>query len=127
MLHIKRHALTSRAEGWRWMAEPSTSNKVFISYSHRDKEYLDQLQEHLKPHVRAGTIPLWVDTDLKPGDDWEAEIKRALASARVAILLVSRSFLASDFIAGEELPKLLDAAKERGARILPVILTPCTF
>ena len=45
------------------MAEsPDSQGKVFISYSHRDKEYLDRLQEHLKPHERAGTIPLWVDT-----------------------------------------------------------------
>ncbi len=106
---------------------PNSPSKVFISYSHRDKAYLDRLQAHLKPHVRAGTIPLWVDTDLKPGDDWKAEIKRALESAQVAILLVSVSFLASDFVAEEELPKLLAAAEERGARILPIILTPCSF
>lgn len=106
---------------------PTGPSKVFISYSHRDKEYLDRLQEHLKPHVRAGTIPLWVDTHLKPGDDWEAEIKRALESAQVAILLVSFSFLASDFVVEEELPKLLAVAEGRGAHILPVILTPCSF
>ncbi len=110
------------------MAEsPTGQGKVFISYSHRDKEYLDRLQEHLKPHVRAGTIPLWVDTNLKPGDDWKEEIERSLASAQVAILLVSVSFLASDFVAEEELPKLLAAAEGRGARIFPVILTPCGF
>ena len=100
---------------------------VFISYSHRDKDYLDRLQDHLRPHVRSGTIPLWVDTHLKPGDVWKTEIEQALASAEVAILLVSVNFLASDFVAGEELSKLLSAAEKRGARILPVILTPCIF
>ena len=35
---------------------PLGPSNVFISYSHRDKDYLDRLQEHLKPHVRAGTV-----------------------------------------------------------------------
>jgi hypothetical protein len=127
MLHIKRHALISCAEGWRWMADSLTSSTVFIGYSHRDKDYLDRLQEHLKPEVHAGTISLFDDTKIKPGDNWKKEIKQALESTQVAILLVSVSFLASDFVVEEELPKLLAAAEERGTRILPVILTPCSF
>jgi hypothetical protein len=35
--------------------------------------------------------------------------------------------LASDFIANEELPHLLDAAKNEGAIIMPIILKPCGF
>jgi hypothetical protein len=108
-------------------ASSSGRSKVFISYSHVDKDYLARLQQYLKPHVREGTIPLWVDTQLKAGDEWYQEIEQALLAARVAILLVSVDFLASDFIAEEELPRLLAAAKEQGVVILPVILTPCLF
>jgi hypothetical protein len=36
-------------------------------------------------------------------------------------------FLDSEFIVGEELPTLLKAAKEEGAVILPVVVTPCNF
>jgi hypothetical protein len=50
-----------------------------------------------------------------------------LDAARVALLLVSVDFLASEFVAKEELPRLLAAAEARGTRILPVILTPCLF
>src|SRR5579871_84276 len=106
---------------------PAPGSKVFISYSHKDKAYLDRLQEYLTPYVRSGAIPLWDDTQIKPGDDWYEEIKTALASASVAILLVSVSFLASTFVAEEELPNLLTAAKERGLVILPVVVTPCLF
>lgn len=101
--------------------------KVFISYSHDDKPYLDRLQKHLRPHVRSGALPVWVDTQLEAGDEWKKEIEAALDVAQVAILLVSVSFLASDFVAEEELPKLLKAAAERGVVIVPVILTPCSF
>jgi hypothetical protein len=102
-------------------------SQVFISYSHKDAAYLERLQEHLKPDVRDGNIALWVDTQLKAGDEWKKEIEAALDAAQFAILLVSVSFLASDFVAKEELPKLLLAAEERGVVIVPVILTPCSF
>src|SRR5262249_46312122 len=112
-------------DGRRMAAAPTS--KIFISYSHKDKAYLDRLQEHLKPHVRSGALPVWVDTQLKAGDEWKKEIEAALEVAQVAILLVSVSFLASDFVAEEELPKLLLGAEQRGVVILPVILTPCAF
>jgi internalin A len=41
-----------------------------------------------------------------------------LTAAKVALLLVSPDFIDSDFIANNELPKLLEAASTRGMKIL---------
>ena len=108
---------------------PSQSNpiKVFICYAHKDKPWLDRLKEHLEPFVLQNLVHTWSDQDIEIGDDWHGKIQESLQSAKVAILLVSASFLASKYIRNSELPVLLKNAKEKGVIILPVIVRPCLF
>jgi len=101
--------------------------KVFISYSRKDGEWLERVQVHLKDLVRRGLVDVWDDTKLQTGAEWRDEINNALDSARAAILLISADFIASDFIANNELPPLLEKAKENGVVILPLILSPSRF
>lgn len=100
-------------------------DKVFVSYSHLDKEFLVDLQRHFKPFLNH--VNFWDDTKIQPGQKWKDEIKKAINETKVAILLVSTDFLGSDFIATDELQPLLKAAEENGAVILIVILKPCLF
>ena len=86
-----------------------------------------RLRVHLRPFERRGLVDVWSDTKIRTGQQWKQEIKKALDRAAVAILLVSADFLASDFVAENELPPLLAAVKGEGACILPVILKPCAF
>ena len=100
---------------------------VFVSYSHQDRKWLDQLQTHLAPLIRNREISVWVDTQIEPGQQWKDAIERAIKHAKVAILLVSHNFLASDFIAEHELPPLLKASASEGLKILWIPLTSCSY
>ena len=106
-----------------------TDNKVrvFISYSHADKTWLDRLRVHLRPLSRDHDIDIWEDTRIRPGSKWRQDIRTAVENAHAAVLMVSADFLASEFIHSDELPPLLKAAEEEGSLILPIIVAPCLY
>ena len=97
--------------------------KVFISYSHKDTAWMERFRVHLEPLEREGLLDFWVDEHINPGDQWFEEIAEAIAATKVAVLLISPNFLASEFIAEHELPPLLKAARQGKVRILPLYLT----
>lgn len=100
---------------------------VFVSYSHKDQKWLDRLLVHLTPLEKEFHIVLWSDTRIRPGSQWREDIREALKRTKIAILLVSADFLASDFVRKHELPPLLTSAELEGTTILSLIVSPCRF
>lgn len=101
-------------------------DQVFICYSHKDKQWLDDLQTHLKPYVRNG-LTAWSDKQIAPGSKWLPEIETALNSAKVTVLLVTPNFLASDFIHEKELGPLLKKTEKGKVRIIWIPVQACSY
>src|SRR5215813_9220783 len=99
--------------------------RAFISYSHKGNVFLDHLQSYLKLYLDGNEVDVWDDTRIGVGAKWEGEIEQALASARIAVLLISIDFLTSTFIRERELPRLLAAATQGQVALIPVIVRPC--
>ena len=70
-------------------AEPllKVPNTIFISYSHKDVQWLNKIRMFLSVLEQEGVIKFWDDEQLEPGQLWEGEIKQVLdlgGSRRVA-------------------------------------------
>jgi hypothetical protein len=46
---------------------PSMHQYIFISYSHKDKKWLEKVQVMLTPLVRSEMIKIWADSQIYPG------------------------------------------------------------
>lgn len=102
-------------------------DRIFVSYSHQDQAWLDRFRIMLQPAQRATGLELWSDQRIAAGASWKEEIAAAIDTARIALLLVSNHFLASDFICTEELPRILRQHQSRGLLIRWVPLTAALF
>ena len=132
-LRLRLESLGTESSAQRERAESQAGGgspdkpAVFISYSHADRAWVKRLMAHLKPLELAGMIAMWDDSRIIGGQPWRNEIRRLLESAQVAVLIVSADYLASDYVADEELPPLLDRASRRGVHVLPILVGPCDF
>ena len=96
---------------------------VFVSYSREDEKWRGRFAEMLKPLVRERRLEVWSDDRMVTGYEWRPQLAEAIGRARAALLLVSPSFLASDFIMDQELPALM----QNGVRLVPVLVRPCLW
>jgi hypothetical protein len=98
---------------------------VFVSYSHQDEKFREELELQLTILKNKGYLDWWTDKKLIPGDEWEKVILDQLEKADVILLLVSSYFLASPFCWGEELPKAIKRHDEGSARVVPIFVRVC--
>lgn len=100
---------------------------IFISYSHQDKEWLETLKNFLTLLENDGNVRAWEDGQIKPGEQWRVTIDEALASASIAVLLVTQNFIASEFIQKVELPELLKHHANGRLELHWILVRPCTY
>ena len=103
-----------------------TRDLIFISYSGRDRDWLEWLLIFLKPYTRQN-LKIWADPHIEVGGEWRRDVALALSRSRIGVLLVSPHFLASDFIYNEELPPLLEGAATGSITLVPILISACDY
>lgn len=96
--------------------------KAFVSYSHKDLEYLEELRSALAPLIRLQKLQLWDDRDIDAGAEWREVLFKQLDEADIVICLVSADFVASDFCYQKEFGTALEAHRRGEKTIVPVKL-----
>lgn len=86
---------------------------IFISYSHKDTEYVHALADRLQ----SMGFPVWIDSRLDYGSQWPHAIQKYLDSCDAFILIMSPSAFASDWVQSE-----LQRAKRKRKPIFPLLL-----
>ena len=99
---------------------------LFISYCHEEKDYLKQLKVYLNERD-CPKINIWDDGAIMPGKEWDTEIKRRLNSSNIIILLISQSFLNSDYINKTELKIALEKHDKGQCRVIPIFTRFCNL
>lgn len=97
--------------------------KVFITYSHRDREAKGELVTRLSVMVQNGLIEIWHDNEILPGDRWSKALSNNLQTSDILLYLVSAASLASKNCNEE----LTEALKKASLRIIPIILEACDW
>lgn len=107
--------------------DDTSALKIFISYSHEDETFKDELVKMLAGLQRQGIVDTWQDGRIEAGDEWNKSIQDAMNDCDLALLLVSADYLASNFIQKAEQPTLLQRREEMQLRVIPIIVRPCPW
>jgi len=100
---------------------------VFLSYSRDDSEWMRRIEAALRPIEQSGRYKLWADVEIEAGAAWDRELRRKLAVCDVAVLLVSRPFLQSEYVRNVELPILVERARSGRTRVLWLLVSECAW
>src|SRR5215471_4148510 len=96
---------------------PDTPLSIFISYSHADSAFVDQLEADLR---KLG-FETWVDRQrLAGGQRWRRELQEAVEQAQVLLIVLSPDAIASRSVQIE-----FDYALELSKLLIPVYYRQC--
>ena len=101
--------------------------KAFVSYAHKDAEYLQSMRAALSPLRRLNKLVLWDDHAIDAGAQWHETIFRELDEADIVLFLVSADSIHSDFCYTKELTAAMDAASRGEKLVVAIRLRECAW
>ena len=99
--------------------------QIFISYSHHDIRYKDELLKCLKPFERTYNITTWHDGKILAGQDIDQSVLQELESSDIILLLVSSDFISSCYCIDIELKKAIERYERNECIVVPIVVSEC--
>lgn len=95
---------------------------IFISYSHKDSDFVDSLCRNLA----GDRINVWMDRwELKPGDSLVESVQSAMVSAGAILIVLSNSYVESSWCQKELNSGLIRELEGKGNIVIPVLYQDC--
>jgi hypothetical protein len=126
-LREKLHGQWEQTLAGKKIEKKNSPLKVFISYSHADEKFKNELVKMLAGLKKNGIVEPWQDRLIEPGADWLPAIETALNECDIAVLLVSADFIASGFITEKEMPVFIKRREKEGMIIIPIFVRDCMW
>lgn len=103
------------------------SVKLFISYAHLDIDFQKELVEHLANLRRQGMVEDWHDRKIMAGEKWAGKIDEALNEAQIILLLISSSFMNSNYCHDIEMVRAMERYHAGEAEVIPIVIRECDW
>ena len=100
---------------------------IFISYSHKDENFRNELGTHLRVLERTGIVTSWHDRRILPGSDWSREIDQHIEQADIFLCLVSADFFDSDYCWEREMKRALVRHSAGQTVVIPILIKPVAW
>jgi nucleoside 2-deoxyribosyltransferase len=97
--------------------------KIFISYSHKDRNFVKQLVADLQALLPE--VAIFFDMLLPAGSSWAETLANEIESADVILAVLSPDYLTSSW-AQQEVNVAIERSFEGGVRLIPLLVRPCT-
>jgi hypothetical protein len=91
---------------------------VFISYAHKDRNFVDRLASDL----RRRRVKVWFDERLQSGEAWRRQLAIAIENTNAFVLVMSPASVASQTVVWE-----IDTAQALNKKIIPLMYQDCTI
>ena len=118
--------ISSLIDGVFDIKKNNNAARIFISYSHKDEYWKDELIKNLSSLRNQDLISDWNDRQIQAGF-WDSQIEESMENADIFLLLITHNFLASSYITSKEITKAYSNFKLGKSKIFPIICDSCDW
>jgi hypothetical protein len=116
--HMRSSVIRSQME----VLNTIMGKQIFISYSHHDRGFVEQLAKDLK---FAGFPVWWDEWEIKVGHSIIKKVSEGIGKSAYLAIVLSPSSVESDFVQRELNSALVTQLKSKKIEILPLLISDC--